>query len=260
MRKEYGLVARKKRISPVILCGILAFFLVLNILSLSWAADSKRRSGSSHEKKGSEVVLDDSVVYDSIINFLRSVGEDSAPPLGGYAAVGVFLFEFVVSCMSLWLALWLFTGEKKFVVPRYLWFWGALNVYWYGILIFLKGAWMVLEYLVIRLQPDIVGNVMDKFIPAVVIFSLVLYVWLLARTFGLTFLGSWGVLLASHLIYFIVIFFLAIIVFPVGGEVFDTLKDHVGIRPIAYGYLSDVEKITSTSEVFYYIRARVFHL
>ncbi|MFA5362493.1 MAG: hypothetical protein WC335_04515 [Candidatus Omnitrophota bacterium] len=205
-------------------------------------------------------LLEKSTIYNSITGYLQKI--DDTPWARGGLGESVFYFvvDLCFSLFCLWISVWLFTREIKFVVRRYFWFVVFFNLSWVCMLIFLKGAWMVLDYLVIRLQPDTIGVVLNNYISAVFIIAFIIYVWVLARTFGLTSLTSIGTLVVSHLIYLTVVFLVLAFVFPAGSPQFNAVRNYFGVKPIVYGYLSDIEKAISGNNILDVVRIRPFHL
>ncbi|MDD2702423.1 MAG: hypothetical protein PHC33_00200 [Candidatus Omnitrophica bacterium] len=204
--------------------------------------------------------LEKSTVYNSIVEYLQKVDDTSWEQGGLEQGVFYFVVDLFFSFFCLWVSLWLFTREIKLVFRRYFWFIFFFNLSWFCMLVFLKGVWMVLDYLVIRLQPDTIGVVLNNYISAVFVIALIIYVWILARTFGLTSLTAVGTLAVSHLFYLTIIFLVLSFAFPAESPQFNAVRNYFGFKPIVYGYLSDIEKAVSGNNILDFVRIRPFHL
>ena len=239
---------------------LLAVLLSLSLSVTGNAKDEKSDASAPAAKADTTPALQQSATYNTIVGYMQKI--DETPFEQGKMDETVFFFgiDFVFSLLCLWVSVWLFTREIKLVPRKYFWFFFFLNLCWFCMLIFLKGIWLVLDYLIIRLQPDVIGAVLDKFIPAVFILALIIYVWILARTFGMTLFGSVGTLVASHLIYVIVIFLALSFAIPAGTPQFNAIRNYFGVKPIVYGYLSDIDKVISSNNILDFIRIRPFHL
>jgi hypothetical protein len=234
--------------------------LAMGLFLTANAADVQSTPADKQQTEAAGNLLEESTVYNSIVGYLQKI--DDAPWVQGGLEESVFYFivDLFFSLFCLWVAVWLFTREIKFVARRYFWFIIFFNLCWFCMLIFLKGAWMVLDYLVIRLQPDTIGVVLNNYISAVFVIAFIMYVWVLARTFGLTSLSSIGTLVVSHLVYLIVVFLVLAFVFPAGSPQFNAVRNYFGFKPIIYGYLTDIEHAVSSNNILDLVRIRPFHM
>lgn len=160
-----------------------------------------------------------------------------------------FPIDLVISFACLLLTLLLLTGRKAFSLKSYGWFLFSLNLSWFIFLLVLRLTWNILDYLLINLQPSLRTVIASGFYNVIIIAAVILYVWLLARSFSLNFYGASGTFLISNLCYFIVIF----VFFILSGQ-------KLGIEPFIKDYLSDVDKVTTGQNILSFIRFRPFHI
>lgn len=168
----------------------------------------------------------------------------------------LFFIDLVLSLVCLWLSLF----SRTFLAKPYLWFLFILNLSWFISLLILKAVWEILNFLVIRLEPNLANIVLHNFSLTVAITSGLVYVWLMARTFSLNFLGSLRAALSLHLFYFIIIFLTIGFIEPKENKRFNLLKENFGIGAVIRCYISDIHKITSKMPLLSLIRLRAFHL
>jgi len=231
---------------------ILGVFSVL-LLGMGTGLCQKQDASSS---SGSGRLLEKSSVYAQVAQIFPQ-GESASQSLENTAIQ--FVFDLILSWGCLWLALLMFTGEKTLRFKCYGMFLLALNIAFFVLSLIAKGAWEVLDFLVIKIQPDLLGSILDKFLIAVPLLAIVFYVWLLARNFGMTSIGAIGTFLFSHLFYCgaVYLIFTYAITQPVG---FNISKNTYGIQPIVHGYIADVDNIISNNSVLSFFRLRPFHL
>lgn len=201
--------------------------------------------------------------YNRIINYIQKERKKTKGPLKLQPLEITFLtiIDLLLSGLSLWLAILLLTGMKTLVVKRYLWFLFIFNISRFILLVFFLGVWDVLDFLVIRLRADLKSVLLDNFSMVVIITFVLIYIWLLARTFGLNFFGALGTFLSSHLIYFLIIFlFIILIGIPEQIRLFNLIKENIGINSIVGSYLLDIDKITNEPGILSLIRISPFHL
>jgi hypothetical protein len=200
--------------------------------------------------------------YNRIINYIQKERPKAKTPLKLEPAEIIFLTatDLLLSLLSLWLAMLLLTGMKTLIVKAYLWFLFIFNVSRFIFLLLFKGAWEVLEFLIIRLQPNLESIILNNFSIIVIIIVVLIYIWLLARTFSLNFFGALGTFLASHLIYILVIFLFFSSLSPKENRLFNLAKENLGIKPIIQVYLWDLNKIITGQDILSLVRIRPFHL
>lgn len=217
----------------------------------------------AEDGKEYEEFLKQPYLYSRIINYLRKEKEAEAEQSSDYGlkdSIVLFAIDLFLSLLCLWLAILLLTGTKTVSMKRYLWFMFIFNLTWFIFLLLFRVAWQVLDFLIIRLRPDLGTAFIDNLSLVVIISAGAIYLWLLARTFGLNFYGSLGVFLISHLSYFLVIFLFFLFVGLRENLVFNLVKENLGIRPIIQSYLADVNKIIWGQNTLSFIRIRPFHL
>lgn len=199
--------------------------------------------------------------YNRAIHYIqeerRAIGAFALEPEKAVISVVVDLF---LSLLCVWLALWLITGLKTFLYKKYLWFLFILNLGWFILLVVFRGIWEVLYFMVIKLEPNLFGVILDNFTLLVMVTSCFVYIWLLARTFSLRFFGSLRLFFISHLFYLIIIFISSIFLNFVEADWPKLVKENLGLRPMMRGYLSDMNKISTKRNVMSLMRFRVFHL
>lgn len=208
-----------------------------------------------------EQLLKQPRIYSWIINYLRSEKKIASKPveLPPADSLKLITVDFLLSLSCLWLALFVLTGSKKLPIKRYLWFLFVFNLAWFIFLLFLRMVWSSLDYLIIKLRPDLGAAFADNLCLVVLLSSPVLYVWLLARTFGFNLSGSLGVFSLSHLGYFLAIALFSAVVSG-QGAVDTPARQALGLRPVIQDYMSDADKIVSGKGLWPLVRARPFRI
>ena len=239
-----------RRVRPYL--SLIIFILILGAsLGLIQTANAKTYEES----------LEQSDLYNQILNNLQTEKELIRPlNLNPTESIFLDLLDLFFSAFCLWGAMLLLVGNKLIPFKRYFWFLFIINLSWFLLLLLFRGVWMALDYLVIHLQPDLLLNVLNNFSFAVILTSVIVYIWLLARSFSLSFFGALGSFLLSHLIYFVIIFSFFSFVKVNGNKWFDLAKQNLGLSPAVQSYLSDVNKINSDHSVVSYVRFRVYHI
>ena len=192
--------------------------------------------------------------------FQRELKKEKSRDIRPGESAALFFADLVLSLACLWLSLLLAAGFKLFSAKQYLWFLFMLNLSWFILFAIFKGIWEVLNFLVIRLEPDLAAVTLHNFSLAVIITSSVVYIWLIARTFGLNFFASLKVALSLHLIYAVVILSIVGFVKPQEKRWLKLVEENFGLRAVADCYISDIRKITSKMPLLSLIRIRTFHL
>jgi hypothetical protein len=231
---------------------IVLILLCANILFISTPAGCV-------ENKGYEASLKQPGLYNNAINYLRRErAREQTEGLNPKEFIILFSVDLFFSFFCLWLALVFLTDKRFFPVKSYIWFLFIFNLSWFISLLLLKAAWGILFSLVIVLSPSLRTAIFDGFSLVAVIASVLLYIWLLARTFNLNFFGASETFLISHLGYLVIIF-LFFIYFK-ENKFFNLPAHSMGIGPIIKSYLSDVDKIATGQSIFSLIRFRPYHL
>ena len=175
-------------------------------------------------------------------------------------SVAVYItIDIVLSIVCLWTALYFVAGIRELEVKHYFWFLAALNAGWFAVLIFNYCCWGMLDFLVLRLRPELKGGMADFFSVAIVIESMMLYVWLIARNFSLNFFGALGAFLVSQSIYYVVLFIFSVAA-PKTCFYCNIVNMHLGFISCAREYLYDVFKISSHQGLLSLLRFRAFHM
>lgn len=242
----------KKKISYLLL-GVLIFSLIFPCFN-PFALNAQ-------ENKGYENFLKQPGLYSRIINFLRQESQiKKNPDLEIKYFVILKTFDLALSFSCLWLAFLLLLGKKRIWERNYLWFLFIINLSWFLFLIFLRLVWRSVDFLVIRLESDLRPVFLDNFYLLAILGAVCIYIWLQARSFQLNFIGTLKIFLVSHLVYFLIIFFLLALIGNKENTLFDSLRIKFGIRPAIQNYISDVDKATSGQDVLSFIRLRAFHI
>lgn len=232
--------------------GVLTLLFIVNLFILT---PVRAENGKDYEK-----YLRQPGVHTSIINFLRKESKVQRPSaLALPAYIILFAIDLSLSLLCLWVAVSILSDIKKLFIKNYLWFLFVINLGFFVLLFLFKAAWKVLDFLVIRLRPDLGPVVKDNFCLILIISAVLLYIWLLARMFNLNFFGASGVFFFSHLIYLalIYVFFLAVTV--TDKSFLDFTRRSIGARPIIQDYLSDAKKIASGQGIISLFRIKPFH-
>lgn len=230
---------------------IFLFTTTLCLNSLAWLKDGKESGGFLKKPN----------LYSHIINYLhkeKTIAKSSKLEPADFIVLA--LTDLLFSLFCLWLAILLLTGMKNLWVKRYLWFLFIFNLTWLIFLLLFKFAWEALDFMIVKLRPDLGPLIIDNFSLVVIITAGLIYIWLLARIFSLSFFSALGTFLISHLLYFSIIFLCILFVSPKESKLFNLVKENLGIRPIIQSYLLDINKITSGKNILTLVRIRPFRL
>lgn len=251
-----NLVKQKKfQNREVILKFLFIFILFFNIFVLA-----EERWDWDYENWNYEESLKEQGVKNTIINYLRrekAQVSDARLELKDYGIL--LVIDTVLAFICLYLAIFLTSGKKTLTTKAYLWFFFIFNIAWFIAMLFLNILWRTLKFFVINLQPNLESAFIDHFSIFIVIFAVAVYIWLLARTFGLNFGGSVSVFLISHVIYFIIIFILSLRFFG-NHHILELMRENLGAKAVLRSYLSDSSKITSNRWVLEFFRFRPYHI
>jgi len=202
-------------------------------------------------------------IYNRTINYIQEERDaKDVVRLGLRETAVLFIVDLVLSLLSLWLAIFFMTEMKNRAIKQYLWFIFIWNVTWVVILILSKVAWGMLNFLVISIRPDLGPLILIHFPLILIIFTMLIYIWLLARTFSLNFFGALGVFITSHLVYFVIIFILLVGATHASSlkELYQKVSGTFGIRPVVRQYIKDSVKIAQGQDILSLIRIKAFHL
>lgn len=175
-------------------------------------------------------------------------------------AVFLNILDLILSGSCLWLTMLILFRRVHFNVKAYLWFVFAYNICWFTVLALFRGAWKTLSFLVISQQADLETVILDKFCTLIVLSSVIIFIWLLARSFSLQFLGALETFFTLHLIYlaFILVFFQVFINFD--HKLVRLARENLGLRPIMRSYFSEINKVSYGSNLFLLDKVKVFRL
>jgi len=234
-----------------------AVFVTVFVASLFMSLPVRADDGKEYEQ-----FLKQRGFYSTIIKYLRFEEKtDKTQVLSLNDSLIVFGVDFVFSLFCLWLTLLLLVG-KKFAssVKNFGWFFFSFNLVWFVFLLFYKMSWSLLDFLVMRLRPDLAPPITDSYCFIIIVASVLLYIWVLARTFHLNFYGAFGTFAISNLAYLGVIFLVFSFINPGESRILNLIKDNLGVKPVIHSYLSDVKKITSDSGILSLVRIKPFHI
>lgn len=170
----------------------------------------------------------------------------------------VIIVDALLSLFCLWSTLLIIPKIKKFVADKYLWFFVFINICWGISLLIFNFFWKFFDF-VVSLRPDLKSVVTDNFILVVLAVSLILYVWVIARVFGLGLKGAISSAIFSHILYFSIIW-VSLLVIPKDNKFYILAKENFGVRVVLRSYVCDVNKAISGKSGIELIRLRLFHL
>lgn len=243
----------KKNTLHLSAAAVVFFFIV----TLFIKAPVRAEDGKDYDK----YIKENRGFYAMVINFLRAEQKEKktiAPAFNDYALL--FGVDLVFSLFCLFLALFMLIGKKVTTIKNFCWFIFIINVLWFVFLVLYQIAWNLMDYLVIKLRSDLGAPFADSFSFIAIVIGILLYIWVLARTFHLSFYGSLGAFLFSHLCYLVIIFVVFSFVTPGQDRTLTLLKENLGASSIIDNYLSDVKKITSNQPMSSLLRVRPYHL
>jgi hypothetical protein len=200
-------------------------------------------------------------IYNRTINYIRQEREaEPAESLNSGLSVSLFVIDLFLSLFCLWLVIRFLTEMKTLLVKKYLWFLLVWNITWFMELLIFKGVWRGLS-MVFSLRPDLGIITSDNSPVLLIVISALLYIWLLVRTFRLNFWGALTVFLSSHLVYFILIFFILNTSAVVGSErLYTTLQQGFSLRQLIRNYIKDTTNIAQGQSIFFLMRIKPYHL
>jgi len=198
--------------------------------------------------------------YSRVLDLLHAEQKDMSAvktPAGDIAFVLVCDIAFSLLC--LWAAIWTITGVKAFDPKKYGWFIVGLNLAWFGSLVGFDLLWGMLNFLVVKLRPDYRGNILDFLSVMMLATTVLIYIWVLARTFSLGFVGALSVFALSHAIYFAAIFIFSVVA-PVDNHYCALVRSGMGLGPVIKGYLADMNHVAGDNGILALLRLRLFHI
>jgi hypothetical protein len=201
-------------------------------------------------------------IYNRAINYIQEEREaKDVVKLNLQETLVLFIADLVLSLLSLWLVIFFMTEMKIVAAKKYLWFLFIRNVTWFVIVILSKIAWGILDFLVISTRQDLSPLVSINFPLILIIFTVLIYIWLLARSFSLNFFGALGVFITSHLVYFMIIFIVLGSIHRFASEgLYLPARQVLGIRQVIRSYIMDSQKIAQRKDLLSLVRIKAFHL
>ena len=225
--------------------ALLVIFILLLVVTIVLAADKQAAPGN---------------FYGWAVYYLRQANETRPAALEVQEQVVVSSIDVILSAFCMYVALWMCTGTKIVIFKKYLWFIFGFNLAWCILLLVFRTGWEALDFLVIKLQPDLKDTVWNHFALAVVITPVFLYIWLIARTFSLKFYAALGTFLISHALYLLIIYLFISFIPSEGNGGVTLIKETMGLTPVVQSYLSDINHITTKQPLMSLLRVRPFHL
>ncbi len=248
--------------------AIVIAFALLFFGSLAYAqsvslTDIKNKALTAEENVAAKIDTGINDTMTGSMDFLhKSIQEESkrAPDkLTTQESIILTVGDLLISMLCLCLAV--FLVAKVPASEKYLWFLFIFNVSWLVLVMVCKGIWGMLDYLVIKLEPNLGATIYDHFFIVYIIATMLMFIWLLARTFGMNFYGALGSFLLSHLIYFFVIAFVfAVFSFNSENRIFSLAKENMGIRSSIRGYVRDMNNISGKADLGSFVKIKYYHL
>jgi len=174
--------------------------------------------------------------------------------------VATILVDLPLSCFCFWLMLWLFKGVNDLSIMKLLSFLLVYNISRFMAFIFFKGLWWTLDFFVIRLDPSLKTIIADYFFIVFFVGMILLYIWILARSFKLDFIETVKVSLASHLAYFLIVFLVTRFINFESNQYLKLVNKNIGLAPIVQTHLIDAAKIVEKKSLLSLIEFRPFHI
>lgn len=233
----------------------ISIFLLLSFLLVVWSGISYAQSAGEEYTK----FMKEGSTYAQLANFLRlEQRHTNASRVDTKDLIIVYAIDFVFSAFCLWIGVLVMTGVKVFEVKKYLWFFVAVTLCWYMMLIGFKMFWGMLDFLVIKLRPELKDAIVDFFSVSMIVVAILTYIWLLARTFSLGFVGALSVFAVSHIIYFAALFIFGAVA-PQDNFYCELIRFRLGLGPSIQAYLKDLYKLVSSNNLLLLLRLRFYH-
>ncbi len=197
--------------------------------------------------------------YKSIIMYFRHAKGDVSGYSFNYKDLLLMLgADLPLSFLCLWLSLRLLSGRRGPETKNYIWFIIAVNIGRFLSFLSVYFVWSVIKYFIIALKPAWEQSIINGFYVYAILMFFIVYVWLQARTFGLSALDSLKVFFISHALYCGIV---ALFVFVVPNKhAVEFVDKNMGFEPIIQSYLLDVDKISKGDNMLYLARLRMYHI
>jgi hypothetical protein len=225
--------------------------------------DIKEKAQAAEERVASKIDTGVTGTLTESMDYLHKVvleeGKKEPQKMEVQESIILTVGDLVVSLLCLCLAVFLVT--KVPASQKYLWFLFVFNVSWLVLIVISKGVWSVLDYLVIKLEPKYAATIYDHFFIIFVIVSMLVFIWLLARTFGMNFFGAVGSFVLAHVFYFFVVAFVfTVFTFNNESRIFTLARENIGIRSVIRNYAQDMNNIAKKADIGAFIKVKYYHL
>lgn len=233
---------------------IALIFYFLLVFGLSAGFSLKAQNLNNYYKE----VIDKIPVDTDTSAYLKDLANIDEPKLSLAENAGLAGFDLIVSLVCLITAL-LIPIQKDVTLKGFLWFILSINIFWLLSQVFMRLGWGMMNYCILRLQPDYLGATINAFYYISLFLGLGVFNWLIARNFGVGFFGAVKVLFISSLIYFILTS-VVLTAIPWQNNYFSLVKNNLGAKQSLSAYLWDVKNIAAGKSILPSARFRVFHL
>lgn len=234
------------------------FFIICIMVCMLFSYASYAKSANRNKKTDEQT--SGSNFYDSMLHRIETAREEKPINLPLQERITVTCVDIVVSLLCLWLAVLIITNLNIWDIKKYGWIFISFNVIWFIFLLFFRFGWEIIDFIALKLEPGLLDTILNNFTLILIISAIAIYIWILARTFSLNFLGALKLCLVSHLIYFLFIFLFSIASSHLENPVSALLRNNLGVNSVFHGYVSDMHKIAHRQEWLSLLRVRVFHL
>lgn len=180
-----------------------------------------------------------------------------------YDYIVIGLINLPISFIAFWVGIRFFAGKREHQktrrIKRYIWFLFASNLFWFLTVFVFTFLWGAVDYLVLRIQPNLFDFMVDVFIFTLFFFSIIIYLWLLSRTFELEFSDACKTAILVHLIYAITSAAI-LTVTPYDTKIGTSLRKNMGYKLLLRGYVIDTFNISENKPIINYLRLRSYVL
>lgn len=199
-------------------------------------------------------------VADFVMSQIKHERKEAPLILAPEEVVFINMLDLVISLLILFLVSWMVTGYKCLDIKKFLWVLISFNLFRTVFLLIARVVWEVIGEYVMKMETNELGVFLDQFALVLIVISILLYIWVLARTFNQKFFGALKIFFFSHLIYFLIIFLVFLIINPVEDSFFSIVRDNLGIKPVIRSYVLDIKKIAGFEGSWALFRLGFFHI
>jgi hypothetical protein len=203
---------------------------------------------------------------DSLKKYIGSIKDEAFSSENQTKAVdltdmaAVFLVDLLLSGFCLWLSIWILFKSPKLVLRVYLWFVLIINLSLTIILIIFKIAWKAINTLVISQAPELETVILDKFAYFLLITAVIVFIWLMARSFNLHFFGTLEAFFVSQALYLLLVFIIIVSVGNSAEGISKMARENFGIKHNLRTYFSEMHSVAYGKSFFNLQKMRVYHL